>query len=113
LNVLKVHLIKLKTIRDYVREHANAEQGFEIWLEMIKAADWHEPNDISKSIPTAGILGRGTNRVIFNIGGNKFRCICTYTFGRSQVHLFMKWIGTHAEYSKPLKSDLQYTITNY
>jgi len=111
--VLKVHLVKKKTILEYVRNHANAEPGFDNWLQMIKVADWEEPNDIPRSIPVADVLGQGTDRVIFNIGGNKFRCICKYTFSDTYVHLYIKWIGTHAEYSKLLKSKLQYSVTNY
>lgn len=40
----------------------------------------------------------GDNRVIFDIGGNKFRLIVhvSYPFKR----LLVKFIGTHAEYDK-------------
>lgn len=110
---MKVHLIKKITIQTYVDKHVNANQGFDIWLKMIKTADWKVPNDIPKSIPGADIIGRGTKRVIFNIGGNKFRCICTYSFGKSHVHLFINWIGTHAEYSKLIKSNLHFTVSKY
>ncbi|WP_394367549.1 type II toxin-antitoxin system HigB family toxin [Mangrovibacterium lignilyticum] len=36
-------------------------------------------------------MEKGSNRVVFNIGGNKYRVICQYYFGRQKVHLFIKW----------------------
>jgi mRNA interferase HigB len=38
------------------------------------------------------------NRLIFNIGGNKYRLICAVHF-RGQ-RLYVRFIGTHAEYDK-------------
>ncbi len=39
--------------------------------------------------------------------------ICKYAFGEKQVHLFVLWIGTHAEYDKLCKKGEQYTINIY
>lgn len=39
--------------------------------------------------------------------------ICQYWFGASRVHLYVKWIGTHAEYTKLCNKDKQYTIDDY
>jgi mRNA interferase HigB len=39
--------------------------------------------------------------------------ICKYFFGAKQAHLFVCWIGTHAEYDKVCKEDNQYTISLY
>jgi mRNA interferase HigB len=40
----------------------------------------------------------GDNRVIFDLGGNKYRLVAhvSFTFGR----LLVKFIGTHAEYDR-------------
>jgi HigB_toxin, RelE-like toxic component of a toxin-antitoxin system len=59
------------------------------------------------------LLGRGSNRVVFDIGGSNYRMICKYAFGEKQVHLFICWIGTHAEYDKLCAGREQYTVTNY
>ncbi|MCW9709208.1 type II toxin-antitoxin system HigB family toxin [Aliifodinibius sp. 1BSP15-2V2] len=75
--------------------------------------DWETANDIRVSFPTADLLGKGTNRVIFNVGGNNYRILCKYQFGKSMVHLFVLWIGTHAEYDKLCAEDKQYTIEKY
>ena len=63
----------------------------------MKVAEWERPHDIICTYKNADILGKGTERVIFNIGGNNYRMICKYHFGFKKVHLFVKWIGTHKE----------------
>ncbi|MFW5761061.1 MAG: type II toxin-antitoxin system HigB family toxin [Cyclobacteriaceae bacterium] len=108
---MRVHLIKKQSIEDYVRKNARSRTSFEIWLSIIKRVDWKEPNEIISTYNNADILGKGTDRVVFNIGGNNYRMICKYHFGESKVHLFVKWIGTHAEYSKLCNDGKQYGIS--
>ena len=110
---MKVHLIKEKTIRNYITEHAGSKVSFEEWLSKIKLADWNLPGYIKNSFPTADLLGSGSFRVVFDIAGNRFRMICKYGFGDNEVHLFVCWIGTHAEYDKLCKEEKQYTINVY
>jgi mRNA-degrading endonuclease HigB of HigAB toxin-antitoxin module len=47
------------------------------------------------------------------IGGNKYRLICKYYFGKQRVHLFVKWIGTHAEYTKLCKENNQFNVDSF
>ncbi|MEJ6979987.1 type II toxin-antitoxin system HigB family toxin [Pedobacter sp. P351] len=62
---------------------------------------------------TVDLLGKSSNRVIFDIGGNNFRMICKYVFWAKRAHLFVCWIGTHAEYDKICKQGDHYTINIY
>jgi mRNA interferase HigB len=110
---MKVHLIKEKTIRNYIRENASSKVSVEEWLSKIKLADWSLPGDLKNSFPTADLLGAGSNRVVFDLAGNRFRLVCKYGFGDKEVHLFICWIGTHAEYDKLWKEGKQYTIDDY
>ena len=110
---MKVHLIKKQTIEDYVKKNAQSRVSFEIWFSIIKQADWNEPNEIVSTFNSADILGNSSERVVFNIGGNKYRMICLYFFGISKVHLFIKWIGTHAEYTKLCNERKQYEINDF
>lgn len=110
---MKVHLIKKQTIEAYVIKHASSKAAMGLWLTTVKYADWNCPSDILKTNGSADILGRGTSRVVFNIAGNDHRLIAKYQFGHSMVHLFICWIGTHAEYTKLCEDQKQYTITIY
>ena len=110
---MRIRLIKKQTIISYVASNRNSKIYFDNWLSMLKLANWSNSNDLKNTFKSADILGKGTNRVIFNIGGNNFRMICSYKFGEKYVHLFINWIGNHAEYSKLCEKDLQYTINRY
>lgn len=93
--------------------YANSTAGFADWLNKIAVADWEKPEDMTCTFPSADVLGKGSSRVVFDIGGNKFRMICSCHFGRMQAHLFVNWIGTHAEYTRLCKEGKQYSISNY
>lgn len=110
---MKVHLIKKQTIEDYIKKNSRSKASFEIWFSILKMADWNEPNDVISSFSSADILGKSSERIVFNIGGNNYRLICRYHFGSNMVHLFVKWIGTHAEYTKLCKEGKQYEISLY
>ena len=110
---MKVHLIRKESIEEYILLNAKGRASFEIWFSTIKRADWNEPNEIASTFNSADILGNGSERVVFNIGGNSYRLICKYHFGKMKVHLFVKWIGTHAEYTKLCNDGKQYKISLY
>lgn len=110
---MKVHLIKKQSILDFIVKNAQSRTGFETWLSIIGHADWNEPADMVGTFNKADILGNGSNRTVFNIGGNKYRLICAYMFGKQQAHLFVKWMGTHAEYDKLCKKGEQYSVDMY
>jgi mRNA interferase HigB len=110
---MKVHLIKMLSIMHYAHANAQSKVPFEFWLSALKFADWTIPSDIVRTFGSADLLGNGSNRVVFNVGGNHYRMVCSYFFGKTQVHLFVKWIGTHAEYTKLCKRNAQYTIDDF
>jgi mRNA interferase HigB len=110
---MKVHLIKEKTIRDYVDANKNSKVSFIEWITKIKLADWHTPEDILETFATADFLGNGSFRIIFDIAGNSYRMICKYYFGEIKIRLYVCWIGTHAEYDKLCKKNKQYTIFDF
>ncbi len=110
---MKIHLIKEKTIRVFATQNVGSKISFEDWLSKIKKADWEKPTDINKTFRTADLLGKRCLKIVFDIGGNNFRMICKYSFGESEVHLFVCWIGTHAEYDKICADGKQYSINIY
>jgi mRNA interferase HigB len=110
---MRVHLIKEKTIEDYIASHAIGKSSFRLWLNVIKTTDWKEPKDILETFGSADLLGNGTERVVFDIGGNNYRLIAKYDFAKTRVHLTICWIGSHAEYSKLCNANKQYDVRMY
>jgi len=92
---------------------SSSRKSLGIWLDIISFADWETPSDILATFGFADLIGNGTERVVFNIGGNKFRMICSYYFGKTKVHLYIHWIGTHTEYDKICKRNEQFHIKIY
>lgn len=116
---MKVHLIKEKTILDYAKEHSTSTSAFLRWIEKIEGGEIEikKPQDFvdlfgSKNVD---ILGKNSNRLCFNVGGNKHRIICSYYFNEviDTVTIFVKWIGTHAEYNALNDRGEQYTIDKF
>jgi len=110
---MKVHLIRKETIEAFTKGSARSRVSFEEWLAKLKYADWEKPTDMSATFVGADLLGKNSRRVVFNIAGNTYRMICKYAFGDKQAHLFVCWIGIHAEYDKLCKLNEQYTVSNY
>ncbi len=110
---MKVHLIKKQTIENFALKNARRRPSFEEWLEKLKHAYWQKPTAMQETFSTADLLGKNSNRVVFDIGGNNYRMICKYAFGDKEVHLFICWIGTHAEYNKLNAKEEQYLVNSY
>ena len=66
------------------------------WFHEARIADWGTPADIKASYRNASILGN--NRVVFNIGGNKYRLVVAVNY-RARI-VFIRFIGSHAEYDR-------------
>jgi mRNA interferase HigB len=110
---MKVHLIRKETIEEFAKKNAQSRASFKEWLAKIKYADWKNPADMQITFPSTDLLGNSSSRAVFDIGGNKYRMIGKYAFGDKQAHLFVCWIGTHAEYDKLCNENEQYTISSY
>lgn len=110
---MRVHLIKKNTLERFAQLNPRSRTSLNDWIEKLKFADWEEPGDMKYTYNTVDLLGKGSSRVVFDIGGNNYRMICKYVFGAKQAHLFVCWMGTHAEYDKICKQGEQYTVNLY
>jgi mRNA interferase HigB len=53
---MRLHLIKEKTIEDFVNKHAVSKSSFRLWLGVIKTVDWDKPEDILATFGSADLL---------------------------------------------------------
>ncbi|HMU88913.1 MAG TPA: type II toxin-antitoxin system HigB family toxin [Agitococcus sp.] len=74
----------------------DAKTPLELWYHDAIKADWRTPHDIKQYAANASICGN--NRVVFNIGGNKYRLVVEVQYQAAIV--WVKFVGTHAEYDK-------------
>jgi mRNA interferase HigB len=92
-----VRIIAKRTLVEFWESgHGDAEQPLKAWHAMVKAAAWSDPAEIKAKFSTASFLAN--NRVVFNIGGNKYRLVVKVEYAIKAVYI--RFIGSHAEYDK-------------
>ncbi len=84
-------------IRFYQREGCKDAKGsIDAWWHETKKANWQSWTEIKVQYGSASILK--DNRVVFNLGGNKYRLVVKINFPTQTV--FIRFVGTHKEYDK-------------
>lgn len=70
-----MRVIAIRTLREFWETpgYEDAEQPLKAWHAEAKKADWKTPQAIKDRYRSASFVGK--NRVVFNIGGNKYRLI--------------------------------------
>jgi mRNA interferase HigB len=97
-----MRVISRKTLKQFVeklrgaRDHKALKAALDAWFHEVQQADWKSPADVLRVYGNASIVG--PDRVVFNIKGNDYRLVVAIHY-RLQI-VFIKWIGTHAEYDK-------------
>jgi mRNA interferase HigB len=89
-----MQIIAKRTIRLFWERHPQAESPLRLWFAQVSRASWAGPADIRAMFGSADFIA--DNRVIFNIGGNKYRLVAHISYAYSRV--LIKFVGTHAEY---------------
>ena len=77
-------------------EHGDARGLLESWHEEALKASWASPGEVKAQYGNASICGN--NRVVFNIGGNKYRLVVEMQYRAGIV--WVKFVGTHAQYDR-------------
>lgn len=89
-----MQVIALKTLREFWAKWPAAERPMRAWHSLVSRAEWSGPADIRKMFNSADFVG--DSRVIFDIGGNKFRIVAHIAYPYKRV--LIKFVGTHKEY---------------
>jgi len=85
-----VRIIARSTLKRFIevqaayRGHGALKSALDSWFEEVRKASWKSTADVKRLYRTASIVS--ADRVVFNIKGNDYRIV------------WIKWIGTHAEY---------------
>ncbi len=74
---------------------SDAELPLRSWVAIVKSASWSRPNDVKMVFRSADLLSNG--RVVFNIGGNKYRLIAAVHYRGRRI--YVRFIGTHKDYN--------------
>jgi mRNA interferase HigB len=93
-----MRIIAKRTLREFWEQPAyrDAEAPLKTWYSEVRHAAWRTPADVKAHYGSASILPN--DRVVFNIGGNKYRLIVLIRYDTQMV--FVRFIGTHAAYDR-------------
>lgn len=89
-----MRVISRKRLVEFSRIHPDAGGPLTSWFREVKRARWTSTADISAAYRTADFVGN--DRIVFNIGGNKYRLVVRY---RAPI-VYIRFIGTHSEYDR-------------
>ena len=91
-----MRIVAKRTLRLYWEQEHEAEQPLRSWFAIASKAGWSSPRDVKATYGNASVVGG--NRVVFNIGGNRYRLIVRFDYPRRIG--FVRFIGTHAQYDQ-------------
>jgi len=97
-----VRVIARRTLTGFVeslkgnKDQRAVKTALDAWFHEALRAEWKSPADVRDSYRSASIVA--ADRVVFNIKGNSYRLVAAIDYARGIV--FIKWIGTHADYDK-------------
>jgi mRNA interferase HigB len=92
-----MQVIARRTLREFWKREPHAEMPLRVWYTIVDKANWTGPADIKAQFgPTVDFVG--DNRVIFDIGGNKYRLIVHFAYAYQWA--LIKFVGTHKEYDR-------------
>ena len=89
-----MRIIARRALREFWERHRDAEQPLRAWYHDAREADW--PADVKRVYANASVIGE--NRVVFNIGGNKYRLVVAINYPYRVCYI--RFVGTHQAYDR-------------
>ena len=90
-----MHVIAKKPLKEFWVKHPDSKKPLEAWFRTIERSTFKTWSELRAAFPTADKVG---DRIVFNIGGNKYRLITVIHFNRGKA--FVRYVLTHKEYDE-------------
>lgn len=122
---MAVRIISKRALHDYIRLNPKIGASLLAWASILEAQTWTQPLDIVETFGSKAvdILGKKNTRAttvpperaVIDIKGNHIRVIVKYQFHPKlkDACVYIKWIGTHAEYDKLCAKKEQYEVEQF
>ena len=88
-----MRIISRKTLKDFWDHHPDARQPLQAWFSDTRQAVWKTPMDIKEAYRNISFIT--SNRVVFNIKGNRYRLVVSIQYQYGIVYI--RFVGTHKE----------------
>ena len=90
-----MHVISKKKLKDFWEEHPESRKPLEAWFKIVRSSRYHMFHELRMTFPRADRVG---DKVVFDLGGNKYRLITVIHFNRFKV--YVRDVLTHEDYDK-------------
>lgn len=90
-----MHVITRARLLEFGLQHPDAAAPLDAWYRIVKTATYTSAADVKAQFGTASFLSG--NRVVFNIGGNKYRLVVGMQY---PTRVYVRHVLTHAEYGR-------------
>ena len=90
-----MHIISRSALKDFWDDHPDSEAPLKAWFKVVGATKYETFGQLKKTFRSADKVG---DKVVFNIGGNKYRLITVIHFKYGKV--YVRHVLTHKEYDK-------------
>lgn len=89
-----MHVISKKKLKDFWERYPESRKSLEVWFEIIRSSRYHTFQELRMTFPKTDKVGE---KVVFDIGGNKYRLITVIHFNRFKV--YVRDVLTHEAYN--------------
>jgi len=109
-----VRIITVKHIKEFGDKHPQYAKALNAWIKIVQDENtiWLKPQDIVETFGEKAVDLIKTERAVIDIKGNHIRVIVKYQFfvKLKKCSIYIKWIGSHADYDKLCKNNQQHEI---
>jgi len=90
-----VRVVGREAIAEFQKDHPDSVAPLDRWAGIVEAAAWKNPAEVRATFGSADFVG---GKLVFNIGGNKYRLIAAISF---EIRILsVEAVLTHSEYDK-------------
>ena len=93
-----MRVITKKRLDDFVKDYLDSKASLKFWYDTVTESNFSNANEVIQVFNTADYVGN--DRIVFNIARNKYRLIAKFKFHVRAQLIYVRFIGTHTEYSK-------------
>ena len=76
-----MHIISRKALRLFCEDYLDSKGALSRWFKIVKGTQFKDFAALRETFPSADKVG---DRIVFNIGGNKYRLITSVHFNRGE-----------------------------
>jgi mRNA interferase HigB len=90
-----LRVVGREAISEFQNDHPDSVAPLNRWIAIVEMASWRNPAEVRATFGSADFVD---GKVVFNVGGNKYRLIAAISFEIRIVSV--EAVMTHSEYDK-------------